>query len=126
MPPCTSATAVAWRHEGHDRYLRPRLHSLCRSLWLGLSSEMPVVIVNSQRVGPVSGITGAPGQGEFYLSRYLTHGGNYETIVLGAQLRARGLSPDSAGLLPVRTLPHAGYCAGRPDGDRWLGNAGAP
>ncbi|MBJ6724368.1 hypothetical protein [Geomesophilobacter sediminis] len=47
-----------------------------------VSSEIPVVIVNSQRVGPVSGITGAPGQGEFYLSRYLTHGGNYETIVL--------------------------------------------
>jgi 2-oxoglutarate ferredoxin oxidoreductase subunit alpha len=47
-----------------------------------LSSEIPVVIVNSQRVGPVSGITGAPGQGEFYLSRYLSHGGNYETIVL--------------------------------------------
>lgn len=47
-----------------------------------VSSEIPVVVVNSQRVGPVSGITGAPGQGEFYLSRYLTHGGNYETIVL--------------------------------------------
>jgi 2-oxoglutarate ferredoxin oxidoreductase subunit alpha len=47
-----------------------------------LSCEIPVVIVNSQRVGPVSGITGAPGQGEFYLSRYLSHGGNYETIVL--------------------------------------------
>jgi len=47
-----------------------------------LSAEIPVVIVNAQRVGPVSGITGAPGQGEFYLSRYLTHGGNFETIVL--------------------------------------------
>lgn len=47
-----------------------------------ISSEIPVVIINSQRVGPVSGITGAPGQGEFYLSRHLTHGGNYETIVL--------------------------------------------
>jgi 2-oxoglutarate ferredoxin oxidoreductase subunit alpha len=47
-----------------------------------VSSEIPVVIVNSQRVGPVSGITGAPGQGEFYFSRYLTHGGNFETIVL--------------------------------------------
>jgi len=47
-----------------------------------VSSEIAVVIINSQRVGPVSGITGAPGQGEFYLSRYLTHGGNYETIVL--------------------------------------------
>ncbi|OIQ54699.1 2-oxoglutarate ferredoxin oxidoreductase subunit alpha [Neomoorella thermoacetica] len=47
-----------------------------------ISSEIPLVIVNSQRVGPVSGITGAPGQGEFYLSRYLTHGGNFENIVL--------------------------------------------
>lgn len=47
-----------------------------------VSGEIPVVIVNSQRVGPVSGITGAPGQGEFYLSRRLAHGGNYETIVL--------------------------------------------
>lgn len=47
-----------------------------------VSAEIPVVIVNAQRVGPVSGITGAPGQGELYLSRYLTHGGNYETIVL--------------------------------------------
>lgn len=47
-----------------------------------VSAEIPVVIVNAQRVGPVSGITGAPGQGELYLSRYLAHGGNYETIVL--------------------------------------------
>jgi 2-oxoglutarate ferredoxin oxidoreductase subunit alpha len=47
-----------------------------------IGSEIPVVIVNAQRVGPVSGITGAPGQGEFYLSRYPTHGGNFETIVL--------------------------------------------
>jgi 2-oxoglutarate ferredoxin oxidoreductase subunit alpha len=47
-----------------------------------IGSEVPVVIVNAQRVGPVSGITGAPGQGEFYLSRYPTHGGNFETIVL--------------------------------------------
>jgi 2-oxoglutarate ferredoxin oxidoreductase subunit alpha len=30
----------------------------------------------------VSGITGAPGQGEFYMSRYPTQGGNFETIVL--------------------------------------------
>ena len=48
----------------------------------GISSEIPVVIIDAQRVGPVSGITGAPGQGEFYYSRYPTHGGNYETIVL--------------------------------------------
>ena len=47
-----------------------------------LGSEIPVVVVNAQRVGPVSGITGAPGQGEFYLSRYPTHGGNFESIVL--------------------------------------------
>ncbi len=47
-----------------------------------LGSEIPVVVVNAQRVGPVSGITGAPGQGEFYLARYPTQGGNYETIVL--------------------------------------------
>ncbi|MBI5379221.1 MAG: 2-oxoglutarate ferredoxin oxidoreductase subunit alpha [Nitrospirae bacterium] len=47
-----------------------------------ISSEIPVVVLNAQRVGPVSGITGAPGQGEFYLSRYITQGGNFETIVL--------------------------------------------
>ncbi|MDR1945932.1 MAG: hypothetical protein LBQ51_02035 [Desulfovibrio sp.] len=47
-----------------------------------ISGEVPLVIVNAQRVGPVSGITGAPGQGEFYLSRYPTHGGNFETVVL--------------------------------------------
>ena len=47
-----------------------------------LGSEIPVVVVNAQRVGPVSGITGAPGQGEFYLSRYPTQGGNFENIVL--------------------------------------------
>jgi 2-oxoglutarate ferredoxin oxidoreductase subunit alpha len=47
-----------------------------------IGSEIPLVVVNAQRVGPVSGITGAPGQGEFYLSRYPTQGGNYETIVL--------------------------------------------
>lgn len=48
----------------------------------GICSEIPVVIIDAQRVGPVSGITGAPGQGEFYMSRYPTHGGNFETIVL--------------------------------------------
>lgn len=47
-----------------------------------IGSEIPVVILNAQRVGPVSGISGAPGQGEFYLSRWPTHGGNFETIVL--------------------------------------------
>jgi 2-oxoglutarate ferredoxin oxidoreductase subunit alpha len=50
-----------------------------------IGSEIPVVVVNAQRVGPVSGITGAPGQGEFYLSRYPTHGGNFETIVLAPE-----------------------------------------
>ena len=33
-----------------------------------LGCEIPLVILNSGRVGPVSGITGAPGQGEFYLT----------------------------------------------------------
>ncbi len=47
-----------------------------------LGCEIPMVVLNSQRVGPVSGITGAPGQGEFYNTRYPTQGGNYETIVL--------------------------------------------
>ncbi|MGD8763943.1 MAG: hypothetical protein PVG87_16645, partial [Desulfobacteraceae bacterium] len=47
-----------------------------------IGCEIPVVVLNSQRVGPVSGITGAPGQGEFYNVRYPTQGGNYETIVL--------------------------------------------
>lgn len=47
-----------------------------------IGCETPLVVLNSQRVGPVSGITGAPGQGEFYISRYPTQGGNFETIVL--------------------------------------------
>ena len=47
-----------------------------------IASEIPMVVLNSGRVGPVSGITGAPGQGEFYNTRYPTQGGNYETIVL--------------------------------------------
>jgi 2-oxoglutarate ferredoxin oxidoreductase subunit alpha len=47
-----------------------------------LGCETPLVVLNSGRVGPVSGITGAPGQGEFYLMRYPTQGGNYETICL--------------------------------------------
>ena len=47
-----------------------------------LGCETPIVVLNSGRVGPVSGITGAPGQGEFYLTRYPTQGGNFETVVL--------------------------------------------
>ena len=47
-----------------------------------IGCEIPMVILNSGRVGPVSGITGAPGQGEFYLTRYPTQGGNFEAIVL--------------------------------------------
>ena len=45
-------------------------------------NEIPIVVVDAMRVGPVSGITGAPGQGEFYVARYCSHGGNIETIVL--------------------------------------------
>lgn len=47
-----------------------------------ITNEIPLVVVDAMRVGPISGITGAPGQGEFYVSRYCTHGGNIETIVL--------------------------------------------
>jgi 2-oxoglutarate ferredoxin oxidoreductase subunit alpha len=47
-----------------------------------IANEVPLVAVDAMRVGPVSGITGAPGQGEFYVSRYVTQGGNFETIVL--------------------------------------------
>jgi 2-oxoglutarate/2-oxoacid ferredoxin oxidoreductase subunit alpha len=47
-----------------------------------ITNEVPLVVVDAMRVGPISGITGAPGQGEFYVSRYCTHGGNFETIVM--------------------------------------------
>jgi len=47
-----------------------------------ITNEVPLVVVDAMRVGPISGITGAPGQGEFYVARYCTHGGNIETIVL--------------------------------------------
>jgi 2-oxoglutarate ferredoxin oxidoreductase subunit alpha len=47
-----------------------------------ITNEIPMVVVDAMRVGPISGITGAPGQGEFYVARYCTHGGNFETIVL--------------------------------------------
>ncbi|HET8576483.1 MAG TPA: 2-oxoglutarate ferredoxin oxidoreductase subunit alpha [Methylomirabilota bacterium] len=47
-----------------------------------VTNEIPLVVVDAMRVGPISGITGAPGQGEFYVARYCTHGGNFETIVL--------------------------------------------
>jgi len=47
-----------------------------------ITNEIPMVVVDAMRVGPISGITGAPGQGEFYIARYASHGGNFETIVL--------------------------------------------
>ena len=47
-----------------------------------IANEIPLVVVDAMRVGPVSGITGAPGQGEFYVSRYCSQGGKIETIVL--------------------------------------------
>jgi 2-oxoglutarate ferredoxin oxidoreductase subunit alpha len=47
-----------------------------------VTNEIPLVVVDAMRVGPISGITGAPGQGEFYVARYCSHGGNFETIVL--------------------------------------------
>jgi 2-oxoglutarate ferredoxin oxidoreductase subunit alpha len=46
-----------------------------------ITNEIPLVVVDAMRVGPISGITGAPGQGEFYVARYCSHGGNFETIV---------------------------------------------
>src|ERR671918_238072 len=33
-----------------------------------ITNEIPLVVVDAMRVGPISGITGAPGQGEFYLA----------------------------------------------------------
>jgi 2-oxoglutarate ferredoxin oxidoreductase subunit alpha len=47
-----------------------------------ITNEIPLVVVDAMRVGPISGITGAPGQGEFYIARYASHGGNFETIVM--------------------------------------------
>src|SRR3989442_13510809 len=47
-----------------------------------ITNEIPLVVVDAMRGGPISGITGAPGQGEFYIARYASHGGNFETIVL--------------------------------------------
>ncbi|MCL4475769.1 MAG: 2-oxoglutarate ferredoxin oxidoreductase subunit alpha, partial [Nitrospirae bacterium] len=57
-----------------------------------IGCEIPLVILNSGRVGPVSGITGAPGQGEFYLTRYPTQGGNFETIVLAPNSAQEAMS----------------------------------
>ena len=57
-----------------------------------LGCEIPLVILNSGRVGPVSGITGAPGQGEFYLTRYPTQGGNFESIVLAPSSAQEAMS----------------------------------
>ncbi|MBI2955221.1 MAG: 2-oxoglutarate ferredoxin oxidoreductase subunit alpha [Chloroflexi bacterium] len=47
-----------------------------------IKNEIPLVVVDSQRVGPANGISAHIGCGEFYSARYVTHGGNYETIVL--------------------------------------------
>jgi 2-oxoglutarate/2-oxoacid ferredoxin oxidoreductase subunit alpha len=47
-----------------------------------IANEIPLVVVDGMRVRPVSGITGTPGQGEFYVARYCSQGGNIETIVL--------------------------------------------
>src|SRR6266851_4690664 len=33
-----------------------------------ITNEIPLVVVDAMRVGPISGITGAPGQGEFWLT----------------------------------------------------------
>lgn len=57
-----------------------------------IGCEIPVVVLNSGRVGPVSGITGAPGQGEFYLTRYPTQGGNFESIVLAPNSAQEAMS----------------------------------
>lgn len=47
-----------------------------------IKNEIPLVVVLSSRVGPANGISAQTGCGEFYPARYVTHGGNYETIVL--------------------------------------------
>lgn len=57
-----------------------------------IGCEIPLVVLNSGRVGPVSGITGAPGQGEFYMTRYPTQGGNFETIVLAPNSAQEAMS----------------------------------
>ncbi len=57
-----------------------------------LGCETPLVVLNSGRVGPVSGITGAPGQGEFYLTRYPTQGGNFEVVTLAPNSSQEAMS----------------------------------
>jgi 2-oxoglutarate ferredoxin oxidoreductase subunit alpha len=47
-----------------------------------IKNEIPIVVVQCSRVGPANGISAHTGCGEFYSARYVTHGGNYETIVL--------------------------------------------
>ena len=86
-----------------------------------LGCETPMVVLNSGRVGPVSGITGAPGQGEFYLTRYPTQGGNFETVGPGPQLGPGSHGHGRGGLLPLGAVAHAGDGPGRPAHHRRLG-----
>src|SRR5256886_16809448 len=54
-----------------------------------ITNEIPLVVVDAMRVGPISGITGAPGQGEVYIARYASHRGELRDIVRAA-LSAQG------------------------------------
>ena len=83
-----------------------------------IGCEIPLVVLNAQRVGPVSGITGAPGQGEFYLSRYPTQGGNFETIVLAPSTAQEAFMMTVESFYLSGAIPIPGDHSGRSTGDR--------
>jgi thioredoxin reductase/ferredoxin len=83
-----------------------------------LGCETPLVVLNSGRVGPVSGITGAPGQGEFYLTRYPTR---EELDIPSCPQFCPGMhGHDRRGFLPVRAISHAGHGARRSTDHGWV------
>ena len=75
-----------------------------------LGCEMPMVVLNTGRVGPVSGITGAPGQGEVLPVPLPDPGGQLRGRLPGAQLGPGGHGHGGRGLL---TCPNGCACPSR-------------
>lgn len=60
----------------------PGLSLKMDGLGWAIMNEIPLVIIDVQRAGPSNGVATNVGQGDIYQTRYGTHGGNYEMIVI--------------------------------------------
>ena len=90
----------------------PGISLYSENLGLAVMGEVPLVVVDVQRLGPATGGATTVGQGDVQFVRWGTSGG-YPIIALAPSVGAGVLPPDHEGLRPGRALPLPGVPADR-------------